>query len=190
MNFFKILFILTAILMMNIDDSAAAGKNPQYEMTVSQKGKEIGKIILELFPDKAPKHCKNFDSLVAAKFYDGLAFHRVIPGFMIQGGDPNTKDKPKETWGMGAPGQTKVPAEFNDVKHVRGILSAARSSDPNSATSQFFLMHGTSPHLDGQYSAYGKAISGLEVIDLVANTPRDSRDNPLDKVTFTIKKIK
>lgn len=191
MNFLKILLIFTAIAIMSITDSASAeGKNPRYEMTVTQKGKELGKIVLELFPDKAPKHVKNFDSLVAAKFYDGCAFHRVIPGFMIQGGDPNTKDKPKETWGMGAPGQTKVPAEFNDIKHVPGILSAARTNDPNSATSQFFLMHGTSTHLDGQYTVYGKTISGLEVIDAVAKMPRDQRDNPHDKVEFKIVKIK
>lgn len=176
---------------MSITDTTAAdGKNPRYEMTVTQKGKELGKIVLELFPDKAPKHVHNFDSLVAAKFYDGCAFHRVIPGFMIQGGDPNTKNKPKETWGMGAPGQTKVPAEFNDIKHVPGILSAARTADPNSATSQFFLMHAASPHLDGQYTAYGKAVSGLEVIDMVAKMPKDARDNPNDKVEFKIVKIK
>jgi cyclophilin family peptidyl-prolyl cis-trans isomerase len=191
MNFLKILLIIMAIVMMNVDNaSAAEGKNPRYEMTVTQSGKELGKIVLELFPDKAPKHVKNFDSLVAAKFYDGCAFHRVIPGFMIQGGDPNSKDKPKNTWGMGAPGQTKVPAEFNDIKHVPGILSAARTSDPNSATSQFFLMHAASPHLDGQYTAYGKAVSGLEVIDMVAKMPRDSRDNPNEKVEFKIVKIK
>lgn len=191
MNFIKLLLIFTAYIAMSITATTMAeGKNPQYEMTVTQKGKELGKIVLELFPDKAPKHVHNFDSLVAAKFYDGCAFHRVIPGFMIQGGDPNTKNKPKETWGMGAPGQTKVPAEFNDIKHVPGILSAARTADPNSATSQFFLMHGVSPHLDGQYTAYGKAISGLEVIDKVAKMPKDARDNPNDKVEFTIVKIK
>lgn len=170
-------------------------ETPRYEMTVKQYNPEssqdelIGTIILELFPDKAPKHVRNFDSLVAAKFYDGCAFHRVIPGFMIQGGDPNSKNGPRGTWGMGAPGQTKIPAEFNDIKHTKGILSAARTQDPNSATSQFFLMHGTSPHLDGQYTVYGRAIEGLEVIDKVAGTPRDARDNPHNKVTFTIKRI-
>ncbi|MFA5513124.1 MAG: peptidylprolyl isomerase [Candidatus Kapaibacterium sp.] len=177
---------------MTISDvSAADHKNPRYEMTVTQNGKELGKIVLELFPDKAPKHVKNFDSLVASKFYDGCAFHRVIPGFMIQGGDPNSKDKPKETWGMGAPGQTKVPAEFNDVKHERGILSAARTNDPNSATSQFFIMHDKAPHLDGQYTAYGKVVSGIEVVDIIAKTPRNQQsNNPNDKVEFTIVKLK
>jgi peptidyl-prolyl cis-trans isomerase B (cyclophilin B) len=198
MNLLKliILFTFAVVLIMNTSDSIEARVNPRYEMTVTQfdsqtqKDTLVGKIILELFPEKAPKHVQNFDSLVAAKFYEGLAFHRVIPGFMIQGGDPNTKDKPKATWGTGAPGQTKIPAEFNDIKHVPGILSAARTSDPNSATSQFFLMHGVSPHLDGQYTVYGQAISGLEVIDKVAKVKRDAKDNPLDKVSFTIVKIK
>jgi len=163
----------------------------RYEMTVTQKGHELGKIVLELFPDKAPLHVHNFDSLVAAKFYDGTAFHRVIPGFMIQGGDPNSKDQPRDTWGYGQPNkQTKVKAEFNDTKHVRGILSAARSADPNSATSQFFIMHADSKHLDGQYTAYGKVASGLDVVDKIVNMPRDPKDNPLDKVEMTIKKIK
>ncbi len=176
---------------MNIEDTTAAdGKNPRYEMTVSQKGKVLGKIVLELFPDKAPKHVRNFDSLVAAKFYDGCAFHRVIPGFMIQGGDPNSKDKPKQLWGQGAAGQTKIPAEFNDTKHVRGILSAARTNDPNSATSQFFIVHGNASHLDGQYTAYGKVVTGLEVVDLVANMPQEDSNRPIDKVSFTIVKIK
>lgn len=181
---------------MNISENIAADNKPHYEMKVkqidskTQKETELGTIVLELFPDVAPKHVKNFDSLVAAKFYDGVAFHRVIPNFMIQGGDPNSKDKPRETWGMGAPGQTKVPAEFNKIKHDRGILSAARTSDPNSATSQFFIMHKAAPHLDGQYTAYGKVVSGIEIVDVIVNSPRDSRDNPLNKIVFTIKKVK
>src|SRR6056297_2129498 len=92
-------------------------ENPQYLMTVTQSGEELGKIKLELFPETAPKHVANFDSLVSVNFYDGTAFHRVIPGFMIQGGDPNSKDKPKNTWGMGDPSQKKVPAESSNIKH-------------------------------------------------------------------------
>lgn len=172
-----------------MDAAETKGNDYRYEMTVTQSGKELGKIILELFPDKAPKHVANFDSLVAAKFYDGTAFHRVIPGFMIQGGDPNSKDKPKNTWGFGDPSQKKVPAEFNDTKHKRGILSAARSQDPNSASSQFFIMHADSPHLDGQYTAYGKVVSGMEVVDKIANAPRDPRDNPNEKIEMKIVKI-
>lgn len=163
---------------------------PRYEITVTQSGQEMGKIIIETFPDIAPKHAANFDSLVAEKFYDGCAFHRVIPGFMIQGGDPNSKTEEKSTWGMGAPGQTRVPAEFNSVKHVRGTMSAARSSDPNSATSQFFLCVDDASHLDGQYTAYGQVVEGMEVLDKVVSAPRDARDNPLNKIEMKIVKIK
>ena len=163
---------------------------PQYEIKVVQKGEELGKIIIELFPDVAPKHVANFDSLVAIKFYDGCAFHRVIPGFMIQGGDPNSKTEPRDKWGFGQPGQTRVPAEFSNLKHKRGIVSAARSKDPNSATSQFFICVADAPHLDGQYSIFGQVISGMEVADKIVSVPRDQRDNPFDKVEMFIKKIK
>ncbi len=164
--------------------------NPHYIISVKLKeaNQELGDIELELFPEVAPKHVKNFDSLVSIKFFDGCAFHRVIPGFMIQGGDPNSKDKPKNMWGFGDPSQTRVPAEFNSIKHERGILSAARSNDPNSATSQFFIMVASAPHLDGQYTAYGKVVSGMDVVDKIVSQPRDARDNPLDKVEMTIRK--
>ena len=145
---------------------------------------------------RSPLHSANFDSLVTAGFYDGTAFHRVIPGFMIQGGDPNTKNKPDNpnSWGMGDPSQKKVPAEFNADKpgwtHKRGILSAARSADPNSATSQFFLVHQNSPHLDKQYSIYGQVLEGIEVVDKIATTPSDpSNDRPNEKVTMQITKL-
>ncbi len=190
---FKYFVLLIMMIVMSvsptIDAAETAKKNPQYEITVTQGGKELGKIIIELWPEIAPKHVANFDSLATIGFYDGTAFHRVIPNFMIQGGDPNTKNKPKETWGMGDPSQKKVPAEFNSTKHVRGIISAARSQDPNSASSQFFIMHGNAPHLDGQYTAYGKVLSGLEVVDKVAATDRDRGDAPLVKVEMKVKKI-
>ena len=173
---------------MTDDAKTEKVERPQYVITVKHGDKALGEIIIETFPDVAPKHAHNFDSLVSIGFFDGTAFHRVIPGFMIQGGDPNTKDKPKSTWGMGDPSQTRVPAEFSDLKHEKGILSAARSQDPNSATSQFFLMAKYSPHLDGQYSIYGKAIEGIELIDVIVNVPRDKRDCPLEKVEMTIKK--
>ncbi|HRP02443.1 MAG TPA: peptidylprolyl isomerase [Candidatus Kapabacteria bacterium] len=182
--------ILLIFGVFKMDAAEAKANDYRYEITVTQSGKELGKMVVELFPDVAPKHVANFDSLVSVKFYDGCAFHRVIPGFMIQGGDPNTKDKPKNTWGMGDPSQTRVPAEFNKTKHVRGILSAARSQDPNSASSQFFIMTSDAPHLDGQYSAYGKVVSGIEVADKIVNTPRDPRDCPLEKVEMKIRKIK
>ncbi len=189
---FKYFVLLIILLAMNIDsqvEAADKAKNPQYEITVTQGGKELGKIVIELWPEIAPKHVANFDNLATTGFYNGTAFHRVIPGFMIQGGDPNTKNKPKETWGMGDPSQPRVPAEFNKTKHVRGIISAARSQDPNSASSQFFIMHADAPHLDGQYTAYGKVLSGMEVVDKVATTDRDRRDCPNVKVEMTMKKL-
>lgn len=184
----KILFAMLIALAIAIP---AMAKNPQYQITVTQNGVELGKIVLELYPDKAPMHCHNFDSLVSVGFYNGTAFHRVIPGFMIQGGDPNSKNKAKDTWGMGDPSLTRVNAEFETgISHTRGVLSAARSNDPNSATSQFFICQGDPTSLDGKYSSYGKVVSGMEVVDKVANAPRDSRDNPNDKITMTIIKLK
>ncbi len=150
----------------------------------------FGRIKLRFFSDKAPRHVENFKTLARQGFYDGTKFHRVIPGFMIQGGDPNSKLDDRSRHGTGGPGHS-VPAEFNDTKHDRGILSAARSSDPNSAGSQFFLMVARSPHLDGQYTAYGEVIEGLDVMDKIVALPKDARDNPkpenpaiLEKVTI------
>ncbi len=130
----------------------------------------------ELYPEIAPKTVENFVKLVNQKFYDGLIFHRVIPGFMIQGGDP-------QGTGMGGSKET-IPGEFNQngfnnpLKHTRGVLSMARTMAPNSASSQFFIMHADYPYLDGQYAAFGKLTSGLEEVDKIANTPRDGRDKP------------
>lgn len=138
-----------------------------------------GRIVLMFFPDKAPKHVENFKKLAAAKFYDGIKFHRVIPKFMIQGGDPNTKNGEKSTWGTGGSSET-VRAEFNDVKHVRGILSMARTNDPDSASSQFFIMVADAPHLDGKYSAFGKVVSGMDAVDKIVALPRDEKDCPLE----------
>ena len=135
-------------------------------------------IVVELYPEKAPKHVESFKKLISDGFYDGIKFHRVIPGFMIQGGCPHSKTDNRMLHGTGDPGY-KVPAEFNDIPHTRGVLSAARSSDPNSAGSQFFLMVAAAPHLDRQYSAFGKVISGMDVVDKIVALPRDQRDNPL-----------
>lgn len=138
----------------------------------------FGDVVVGFFADKAPKHVAAFKKLVSEGFYDGTKFHRVIPGFMIQGGDPNSKLADRGRHGTGGPGYS-LPAEFNDVKHERGVLSAARSSDPNSAGSQFFLMVKNSPHLDRQYSAFGKVLEGMDVVDKIVALPRDGRDNPL-----------
>ena len=138
-----------------------------------------GTMTAELYPKIAPQTVNAFVFLAREGFYEGVIFHRVIPGFMIQGGDPAGT-------GTGGPGY-KLKAEFNDMKHERGVLSMARTSDPNSAGSQFFVMHANSPHLDNQYTAFGKVTSGLEVIDKIANAPKGAQDRPTNPVK--IKKI-
>ena len=143
-----------------------------------------GKIELELYPEHAPITAKNFETLVSEGFYDGLTFHRVIPRFMIQGGDPLGN-------GMGG-SEKKIKGEFssnghkNPIKHVRGVISMARSYDKNSASSQFFIMHADAPHLDGEYAAFGKVTSGIEVVDEIASIPTDYSDRP--KVAVRIKR--
>ncbi|MBS3999986.1 MAG: peptidylprolyl isomerase [Desulfobulbaceae bacterium] len=165
-------------------------ENPRYLMKVKHGITNLGEIEFESFPEIAPKHSHNLDSLVSIQFYDRTAFHRVIPNFMIQGGDPNSKNKSKETWGTGDPSQTKVPAEFSTTKkHLRGTLSAARTNDPNSATSQFFICVVPTPWLDGQYSIYGQVLSGMDVVDMIVNVQRDAKDNPIEKVEMTIERL-
>lgn len=148
----------------------------------------LGNIELRFFPDKAPKHVENFLKLAKSGFYDKTIFHRVIPGFMIQGGDPNTKDADKSRYGMGGPGYT-VQAEFNDRQHKRGIVSMARSQDPNSAGSQFFIVVKDAPHLDKQYTVFGEVVQGLDVVDKIVSQPRDSRDNPNERIEMTVKVV-
>jgi len=149
---------------------------------------KFGKIEIQFFEDKAPGHVKNFKDLATKGFYDGTIFHRVIPGFMIQGGDPNTKSDDRSNHGMGGPGYS-IKAEFNDTPHKRGILSMARSSDPNSAGSQFYIVVKDSAFLDGQYTAFGKVLSGMTVADQIVNAPRDKRDNPNERIEMKVKVI-
>ena len=149
---------------------------------------KFGKIGVEFFEDKAPGHVKNFKDLARKGFYDGTIFHRVIPGFMIQGGDPNTKSDDRSNHGMGGPGYS-IKAEFNDTPHKRGILSMARSQDPNSAGSQFFIVVKDAAFLDGQYTAFGKVLSGMTVADQIVNAPRDNRDNPNERIEMKVKVI-
>ena len=144
-----------------------------------------GKIELELYPETAPKTVANFLKLVGEGFYDGLIFHRVIPGFMIQGGDPLGND-------MGGSkenifGEFKANGFDNPVKHTRGVISMARASAPNSASSQFFIMHANAPHLDGHYAAFGKVVSGMDVVDEIASIPTDYSDRP--KIAMRMKKV-
>ncbi len=146
-----------------------------------------GDIKIRFFEDIAPKHVESFKKLTNKGFYDNTTFHRVIPGFMIQGGDPNSKDQSKRRLhGTGGPGYT-VPAEFSDRNHIRGIVSAARGPNPDSAGSQFFIVVADAPHLDGQYSAFGEVIEGMEVADQIAAEQRDSADNPIKPMTMTVK---
>ena len=149
--------------------------NPTFKITMENGGVIEG----ELYPEKAPQSVRNFIYLCSQNYYDGLIFHRVIPGFMIQGGCP-------EGTGMGGPGYC-IKGEFlwngfkNDLKHKRGVLSMARSSSPNSAGSQFFIMHQDAKHLDGQYAAFGKVTSGLDVVDAIANTRTGRNDRPVEE---------
>lgn len=137
-----------------------------------------GDMVVEFWPDVAPKTVENFKTLAKKGFYDGTAFHRVIKDFMIQGGDPNTKDPAKEaSWGTGGPGY-QIKAEFNDKHHDRGVLSMARSQDPDSAGSQFFICHGAPRFLDKQYTAFGKLIKGDDVLEKIATTPTHPPDRP------------
>ena len=148
----------------------------------------LGNIELGFLEDKAPGHVKNFKDLAKKGYYDGTTFHRVLPGFMIQGGDSNSKSKDRSTHGMGGPGYS-IKAEFNDTPHDRGILSMARSQDPDSAGSQFFIVVKASHFLDNQYTAFGKVIKGMEVVDRIVNVPRDSQDNPNERVEIKSVKI-
>ncbi len=164
---------------------------PIFIIKVTQNDKSMGEILIQLNREAAPKHVANFESLVALGSYNGTAFHRVIPGFMIQGGDPNSIKGPRNTWGFGDPNQAKVPAEFSStLKHLRGTISAARSQDPNSASSQFFICVADAPHLNGQYSIFGEVIGGMDVVDNIVKAPRDKNDNPVDKISMTIERQK
>jgi peptidyl-prolyl cis-trans isomerase B (cyclophilin B) len=146
-----------------------------------------GKIVFKFFPDKAPKHVESFKKLARAGFYDSTTFHRVIPGFMIQGGDPNSKDaKARHTHGTGGPG-FNLPAEFSMTSHKRGIVSMARAADPDSAGSQFFVCVADSTFLDGQYTVFGETIEGLDVVDKIVNEKRDGNDNPLERVEMKVR---
>jgi len=145
----------------------------------------LGKIEIRFFPDIAPKHVENFLTLAKSGFYDGTIFHRVIPGFMIQGGDPNTKGADKSKYGQGGPDHS-VKAEFSDRTHSRGILSMARSQNPDSAGSQFFIVIQDSKFLDGQYTVFGEVVSGMDVADKIVSQKKDGRDNPLKRIEMKV----
>ncbi len=138
---------------------------------------DFGSIKFSLLPDIAPETVRNFLELAKSGFYNGTLFHRVIPGFMIQGGDPNTKNPDKSVWGQGGPGYN-LKAEFSPRSHLRGIVSMARAADPDSAGSQFFIVTSDSTFLDKQYTVFGEVVDGMEVADKIVNLPRDGNDCP------------
>ena len=189
----KILWVMgVAALLVGVNGESVRAGDPQGLLTAEGKAPraivttKFGQMELVFFPELAPKHVESFLNLAKKGFYNGTIFHRVIPGFMIQGGDPNTKDPSKRhLYGMGGPGYT-VPAEFNRIPHERGIVSAARSADPNSAGSQFFIMVGKAPSLDGQYTVFGEVVKGIEVAEKIVRQPRDPRDNPLERIEMTV----
>ena len=145
----------------------------------------LGDITLRFFPEVAPNHVNNFIELAKKGFYNGTTFHRVIPGFVIQGGDPNSKDPDRSKHGMGGPGY-QLKAEFNKKPHRRGTLSMARSGHPDSAGSQFFICVADVPSLDGQYTVFGEVTKGIEVADKIVSLPRDRNDNPKDRIEMTV----
>ena len=154
-----------------------------YENKIAELHTSSGEIDIRFFPDKAPGHVKNFIDLAEKGFYNGSKFHRVIPGFMIQGGDPNTISGDPSTWGTGGSGKN-IPAEFNDVHHKRGIVSMARSNDPNSASSQFFICVADAGFLDRQYTVFGEVTKGMDVADKIVNAPRGAQDRPNSPTTI------
>ena len=185
---FILIFLIGVLLMSCSKDQKVA--------VISTK---FGDMVVEFFPDVAPKHVENFQILAEEGYYNGTTFHRVIPGFMIQGGDPNSKDLDRMNDGTGGragkffgigrendPESWTVPAEFNDTPHQRGTLSMARSQNIDSGSSQFFICHDNAPFLDGQYTVFGQLISGIEVVDEIVNSERDPRDNPLERVEMTV----
>lgn len=184
----RVLFALAAALLCGLAVSAedkAPTKTDKKETPVSNTTNEVaviktvaGDMVIEFWPDVAPKTVENFKTLAKKGFYDGTAFHRIIKGFMVQGGDPLTKDDTKQNrWGTGDPGY-KIKAEFNERSHKRGVISMARAQDPDSAGSQFFICHGDPSFLDRQYTAFGKLIQGDDVLEKLATTKVGSQDRP------------
>lgn len=180
---------LVSVLTVGVSTAAEKTPSPSADTLKASKATiktKFGDMELKFYPDVAPKHVENFLTLAKSGFYNGTIFHRVIPGFMIQGGDPNTKDPNKpDTYGMGGPNH-KVKAEFNSIPHRRGIVSMARTNDPNSAGSQFFIVVKDSNFLDGQYTVFGEVVKGIEVADKIVNLQRNSRDLPTERVEITV----
>jgi len=200
----KIFFLAVALFIGFLTGATAHAQEKKGPLYATFKT-SMGDIVIQLFEDKAPKTVANFVALatgakewtdpktrekVKRPLYNGTVFHRVIPGFMIQGGDPNTKDAQgsRSRHGTGGPGYT-IKAEFNDTPHKRGVVSMARAQDPNSAGSQFFIVVKDSGFLDREYTAFGRVVRGMEVADKIVSSPRDARDNPNDRIDMKVRVV-
>ena len=183
-----------SVLLLMVHLGAAKVVNKEFTKKEIEKMKnttaiietKFGNMELKFFPDLAPNHVDNFITLAKKGFYDGTTFHRVIPGFMIQGGDPNSKSEDRSKHGTGGPGYN-LKAEFSDKTHKRGILSMARAAHPDSAGSQFFICLADVPFLDKKYTVFGEVIAGMEVAEKIVNVKRDSRDNPIEGIPMIVK---
>lgn len=185
-----LIFLVIGVIIMNYDK----------ESKVAVISTNFGDMVVEFYPDIAPMHVESFMALANEEYFNGTTFHRVIPGFMIQGGDPNSRNENRATHGTGGragkffglgneedPSTWLIPQEFSDTPHVKGILSMARTNDPNSASSQFFVCHDNANFLDNNYTVFGKVIDGLDIIDEIANVAKDQNDNPLERVEMSIR---
>ncbi|MBI5902918.1 MAG: peptidylprolyl isomerase [Deltaproteobacteria bacterium] len=192
--FFIVLFAVALVLpkdstgaeeLKKAEGAEKVGETKELRAVIETK---YGEMEIRFFPDMAPKHVENFTTLAKKGFYDGTIFHRVIPGFMIQGGDPNTKGTDTSVYGAGGPGYT-IKAEFNNTPHKRGIVSMARSASPDSAGSQFFIVVKDSNFLDRRYTVFGEVVKGMDVADKIVNLPRNSRDLPNERVEMKVRVI-
>ena len=185
-----VLFLLVNNSQAFLDKSRSKTFNKQeierMKLTTAVLETKFGEITLKFFPEVAPKHVNSFIELASSGFYDGTTFHRVVPGFVIQGGDPNTKSEDRSQHGTGGPGYT-LEAEFSDIPHKRGTLSMARSANPDSAGSQFFICVAEAAFLDGQYTVFGEVTEGMKVADEIVAQPRDGSDNPNERVEMKVK---
>ena len=196
--YFAIMAIIVSLILIGVFIM-----NYEKETEVAVISTKYGDMVVEFYPDVAPMHVESFVALANEKYFDGTTFHRVIPDFVIQGGDPNSKLENRSLHGTGGragkffgigdendSSTWLIPQEFNSIAHEKGVLSMARTNDPNSASSQFFVCHGDPSFLDNNYTVFGKVIQGLEVIDSIANVEKDMNDNPLEKIEMTVKMMK
>ena len=195
----KTIIILLALLFCSVNIHQVFSKEIRHQTYTKEEIKRLkntkaiiqtrlGDITLVFFPDVAPGHVKNFIDLAEKGFYNGTTFHRIIPGFMIQGGDPHSKEPDRSRHGTGDPGYY-LKAEFNNKTHNRGTLSMARSAIPDSAGSQFFICVADAPYLNGKYTVFGEVISGMDTVDNIVSQPRDGRDNPVERIEMTVNVI-